>query len=191
MIARRHFLAGVGPALLLAAKSRTLDAQEAPTIRFVLDWKYEGEHAQFTVPITDGTYGRLGINVKLDRGNGSGDTVAKVAAGAYDMGLADTNTMVRFNANNPGNQLIAVAMVQDASASGVVGLRSKGIEKPPVSASTRRPRMQAASSFRSLRRSTTSISTRSSGTRSPASCATPCWLATRPMPSLPTSSPPS
>ena len=55
MIARRHFLAGVGPALLLAAKSRTLDAQEAPTIRFVLDWKYEGEHAQFTVPITDGT----------------------------------------------------------------------------------------------------------------------------------------
>ena len=29
MIARRHFLAGVGPALLLAAKSRTLDAQEA------------------------------------------------------------------------------------------------------------------------------------------------------------------
>ena len=130
MIARRHFLAGVGPALLLAARSRTLDAQEAPTIRFVLDWKYEGEHAQFTVPITDGTYGRLGINVKLDRGNGSGDTVAKVAAGAYDMGLADTNTMVRFNANNPGNQLIAVAMVQDASASGVVGLRSKGIEKP-------------------------------------------------------------
>ena len=78
----------------------------------------------------DGNRGRLGINVKLDRGNGSGDTVAKVAAGAYDMGLADTNTMVRFNANNPGNQLIAVAMVQDASASGVVGLRSKGIEKP-------------------------------------------------------------
>ncbi len=130
MIARRHFLAAVGPALLLAARSRTLHAQETTTIRFVLDWKYEGEHAQFTVPITDGTYRRLGIDVKLDRGNGSGDTVAKVAAGSYDMGLADTNTMVRFNANNPGSQLIAVAMVQDASASGVVALRSKGIEKP-------------------------------------------------------------
>jgi NitT/TauT family transport system substrate-binding protein len=130
MILRRHFLAGVAPALVLAASRRPLYAQEAPTIRFVLDWKYEGEHAQFTVPITDGTYKRLGINVNLDRGNGSGDTVAKVAAGAYDMGLADTNTMVRFNANNPGNQLIAVAMVQDASASGVVALRSKGIEKP-------------------------------------------------------------
>jgi NitT/TauT family transport system substrate-binding protein len=46
------------------------------------------------------------------------------------MGLADTYTMVRFNANNPGNRLISVAMVQDRSASGVVALRSKGIEKP-------------------------------------------------------------
>jgi NitT/TauT family transport system substrate-binding protein len=130
MIARRHFLAGVGSALVLAASGKDSRAQETPTIRFVLDWKYEGEHAQFTVPVTDGTYRRLGINVSLDRGNGSGDTVAKVAAGAYDMGLADTYTMVRFNANNPDNKLIAVAMVQDASASGVVALRSKGIDKP-------------------------------------------------------------
>ena len=130
MFARRHFLAGIGPALILAAKGGRVGAQEPPTIRFVLDWKYEGEHAQFTVPATDGTFRRLGINVTLDRGNGSGDTIAKVAAGAYDMGLADTYTMVRFNANNPDNRLISVAMVQDASASGVVALRSKGIHKP-------------------------------------------------------------
>ncbi len=135
MIARRRFIANAGPALLLAAGARVLRAQdlraqELPTIRVVLDWKYEGEHAQFTVPITDGTYRRLGINVKLDRGNGSGDTIVKVAAGAYDVGLADTYTMVRFNASNPGKQLISVAMVQDNSGSGVVALRSKGINKP-------------------------------------------------------------
>jgi NitT/TauT family transport system substrate-binding protein len=126
MFARRHFLAGA--ASVLAAGG--LRAQEAPAIRFVLDWKYEGEHAQFTIPAADGTFRRLGLNVTLDRGNGSGDTIAKVAAGAYDMGLADTYAMVRFNANNPGNRLISVAMVQDTSASGVVALRSKGIEKP-------------------------------------------------------------
>jgi NitT/TauT family transport system substrate-binding protein len=130
MIARRHFLAGAGPAFLLGAQSLAVQAQDLPTIRFVLDWKYEGEHAQFTVPATDGTYRRLGLNVTLDRGNGSGDTIAKVAAGAYDMGLADTYAMVRFNANNPGNRLLSVAMVQDVSASGVVALRSKGINKP-------------------------------------------------------------
>jgi NitT/TauT family transport system substrate-binding protein len=128
MIARRRFLAGFGPALLLAGGE--LKAQEAPAVRVVLDWKYEGEHAQFTVPVTDGTYGRLGLRVTLDRGNGSGDTVAKVASGAYDMGLADTYTMARFNANNPNNRLISVAMVQEASASGVIALRSKGINNP-------------------------------------------------------------
>jgi len=126
MIARRHFLAGAASVLAAGGAG----AQEAPTIRVVLDWKYEGEHAQFTIPATDGTFRRLGLHVTLDRGNGSDDTIAKVAAGAYDLGLADTYTMARFNANNPANRLISVAMVQDISASGVVALRSKGISKP-------------------------------------------------------------
>jgi len=130
MIARRQFLMTAGPALLSLASARRSMAQNLPTVRFVLDWKYEGEHAQFTVPLTDGTFRKLGINVTLDRGNGSGDTIAKVASGAYDMGLADTYTMARFNAANPNNQLISVCMVQDVSASGVVGLRSKGINNP-------------------------------------------------------------
>jgi NitT/TauT family transport system substrate-binding protein len=131
MIACRTFLASVGfAASVLAVSGAAVDAQESSPIRFVLDWKYEGEHAQFTVPVTDGTFRRLGLAVTLDRGSGSGDTVAKVAAGAYDMGLADTYTMVRFNASNPGSRLISVAMVQDASASGVVALRSKGINTP-------------------------------------------------------------
>ena len=80
MLARRQFLMGAAPALLLA--SHAAHAQDKPTIRFVLDWKWEGEHAQFTVPVTDGTFSKLGIYVKLDRGAGSGDTVAKVGSGA-------------------------------------------------------------------------------------------------------------
>ena len=194
MIARRHFLAGVGPALLLAAKGRTLGRRSAPTIRFVLDWKYEGEHAQFTVPATDGTYRRLGINVTLDRGNGSGDTIAKVAAGAYDMGLADTNTMVRFNANNPGNRLIVRCHgARRFRVRRRRRLRSKGINKPADLAG-KRIYAPAADAGRILfpifAASTTSISTRFNGTRSPASCATPCWRVARPMPSLRTPSPP-
>jgi NitT/TauT family transport system substrate-binding protein len=128
MIARRQFLMGAAPALLLA--SRTADAQDKPTIRFVLDWKWEGEHAQFTVPLTDDTFSKLGINVKVDRGAGSGDTVTKVGSGAYDMGLADTMTMVRFNAANPGRKLISVCVVQDSSATGVIALKARGITKP-------------------------------------------------------------
>jgi NitT/TauT family transport system substrate-binding protein len=130
MIASRRLFANFATALVLTASGAVAQAQDTPTLRVVLDWKYEGEHAQFTVPVTDGTYRKLGLNVRVDRGNGSGDTIAKVAAGAYDVGLADTYAMIRFNAANPNNQLISVAIVQDTSAVGVVGLRSKGINKP-------------------------------------------------------------
>jgi len=130
MIVSRRLFANLAIALVLGTGGAVAYAQDASTLRVVLDWKYEGEHAQFTVPVTDGTYRRLGLNIKVDRGNGSGDTIAKVAAGAYDVGLADTYAMVRFNANNPTTPLISVAVVQDTSAVGVVGLRSKGINKP-------------------------------------------------------------
>jgi len=40
MLARRQFLMGAAPALLLA--SRAADAQDKPTIRFVLDWEMGG-----------------------------------------------------------------------------------------------------------------------------------------------------
>lgn len=99
-------------------------------IRVVLDWKYEGEHAQFTVPIEDGFYKSRHLDVQLDRGAGSGDSVAKVGSGAYDMGYADLYAMVRFNAANPGHQLIAVAINQDKSAVGISTLASSNITKP-------------------------------------------------------------
>ncbi len=130
MVTRRDVLLAAGSGACAAALGTPLLAQTKPAVRFVLDWKYEGEHAQFTLPFTDGTFRSLGLDVSMDRGNGSGDTIAKVASGAYDMGLADTYAMVRFNAANPGNRLISVAMVQDASAVGIVALKSHGIEKP-------------------------------------------------------------
>ncbi len=108
--------------------SQTASAQT--NIRFVLDWKFEGQQSQFTAPAEDGTFKRLGLNVQIDRGQGSGDTVAKVASGAYDIGHADTYAMMRFNAANPKTPLISIAIVQDNSAVGIVAWRSKGISEP-------------------------------------------------------------
>lgn len=99
-------------------------------IRFVLDWKFEGQQSQFTVPFEDGTFKKYGLDVQMDRGAGSGDTVTKVGSGAYDMGYADLYAMVRFNANNPDHRLIAVAINQDTSAIGIATLANSGIKKP-------------------------------------------------------------
>jgi NitT/TauT family transport system substrate-binding protein len=104
---------------LIALSTTAMQAQTATNLRFVLDWAFQGQQAVFTMPIDDGTFRRLCLNVTVDRGVGSGDTVVKVASGAYDLGVADLYSMVRFNGQNPGQQLIAVMIVDDKSALGI------------------------------------------------------------------------
>jgi NitT/TauT family transport system substrate-binding protein len=120
------FLASAFSLNLLAAAP----ARAETSIRFIVDWSFQGQHAMFTIPVDDGTYAKMGLNVNVDRGAGSGDTVAKVASGAYDMGLADIYSMVRFNNENPGHKLIAVMIVDDKSALAVEVKASSPIKTP-------------------------------------------------------------
>ncbi|MEO7405192.1 MAG: ABC transporter substrate-binding protein, partial [Burkholderiales bacterium] len=99
-------------------------------VKFVLDWAFQGQQSVFTIPADDGTYAKRNLNVTVDRGAGSGDAVSKVAAGTYDLGLADLYTMMNHNANSPERKLIAVALVHDKSALSVVSMKSANIRKP-------------------------------------------------------------
>src|SRR5262245_1156012 len=125
----------IAPCLPLIASlafitTSTVAVQAQTNVRFVLDWAFQGQHAMFTMPIDDGTFARLGLNVTVDRGVGSGDTVVKVASGAYDLGIADLYSMVRFNGQKTGQPLIAVMMVDDKSALGVETLTTSTIKTP-------------------------------------------------------------
>src|SRR5262245_53834944 len=122
---RAGFLAG---AIGLMVLSGPAGAQEK--VRFVLDWAFQGQQAMFTVPVDDGTYQRHGLAVTVDRGVGSGDSVAKIASGAYDIALADLYSMVRFNGQNPDRPLIAVMLVHDKSALAVETKSNSGINAP-------------------------------------------------------------
>lgn len=117
-----------GTVLALTAAS-TANAQQK-NVRFILDWAFQGHQALFTIPVDDGTFPKLGLNVTVDRGVGSGDTVAKVASGAYDIGFADVYSMVRFNASNPSKKLIGVMMVHDKSGLSVASLKTSNLKSP-------------------------------------------------------------
>ena len=91
-------LSGLAAVIAFAVPAQ---AQQTKNIRFVLDWAFQGQQAPFILPVNDGTFARYHLNVTVDRGVGSGDTVSKVASGAYDIGQADLYSMVRFIGREP------------------------------------------------------------------------------------------
>ena len=82
-------------------------ATAAEQVKFILDWAFQGIHGLFTLADDNGHFAKEGLAVKIDRGYGSGDTITKVSAGTYDIGLADVNSLVAFNAKNPGNKVVS------------------------------------------------------------------------------------
>jgi NitT/TauT family transport system substrate-binding protein len=99
-------------------------------LRFTLDWTFQGPQAPFLVALYKGYFAAEGLNVTIDRGFGSADAVSKIAGGAYDLGFADINSMIEFNARNPDQALIAIAIVYDYAPFSIVTLKDRGIPDP-------------------------------------------------------------
>jgi NitT/TauT family transport system substrate-binding protein len=122
-------LAAIGAGLALAIASAGSAAAET-RVRFVLDWAVQGIHGMFTLAEDNGHFAKEGLAVKIDRGYGSGDAIAKVASGAYEFGLADIPTLVSFNAKNPKTKVIAVLAQYDKTETSIVALKKSGIAVP-------------------------------------------------------------
>jgi NitT/TauT family transport system substrate-binding protein len=106
------------------------DAAERTPVKFVMDWAFEGAQAIWTVAAESGCFQQSGLDVKIDRGFGSGDAVSKVASGAYDIGVSDFNTLIGYNGAHPNEKLIATFVISDLSPTSVVTLKRNHIGKP-------------------------------------------------------------
>lgn len=126
---KRRNLLGSGLALGLTAPY-SARAQATANVKFVVDFALQGNHSVFALGLDRGYYTREGLNVTMDRGYGSGDTIVKVASGAYDIGFADINAAVKFNALNPDKRVIAVYQGFDRTLSAVITLARSGIKQP-------------------------------------------------------------
>jgi NitT/TauT family transport system substrate-binding protein len=127
------FLAGCTPIALPGSAPQTAPgsaAEPARRVSFATDWTWQGVYAAYPVAQAAGYYADEGIDITIDRGFGSGDTIAKVAAGTYDFGIADLGVLIRFNAQNPDEALTAVAIMWDYSPLSILTLRGHDIETP-------------------------------------------------------------
>jgi NitT/TauT family transport system substrate-binding protein len=121
-LSRRTVLAGT--AAMVAAPAI---AQAPVNVRFTLDWRFEGPAALFVNGVDKGYFTAEGINLTVDVGNGSRESIPRVASNTYDMGFGDVNSLIRFRDENPTIDLKAVAMVYDRPPFSIVGRKSRGI----------------------------------------------------------------
>ena len=116
-------LAAVGAVLATAATAQT-------QVPFALDWKFEGPAAAYFAAIDNGHFAEEGLEVEVSAGTGSLDAIPKVATGAFPIGFADINSLIKFLDQNPGAPVTAVMMVYDKPPFAVVGRASQGVSTP-------------------------------------------------------------
>ena len=105
-------------------------AQKELPVRFALDWRFEGPAAPFFVAIDKGYYKQEAINVSIDPGSGSVEGINRVASGAYEVGFADINSLIKYRDNPRNLPVRAIMMVYDTPAFSIVSLKKNGIAKP-------------------------------------------------------------
>jgi len=99
-------------------------------VRFLHEWRFEGHVAPFLVALDKGYYQAEGLNVTVDPGTGSLDSINRVATRAYDMSISDINSLVRFRDNPVNPQVKAVMMVYDSPPFAILTLKKNNIRTP-------------------------------------------------------------
>ncbi len=126
----KHLALGAAFALSLTGFAFTNTAAAQTAVPFALDWKFEGPSAPYFVAIDKGYFKAEGLDVTVTAGQGSLDAIPKVATGAFPLGFADINSLVKFLDSNPGAPVTGVMMVYDKPPFAIVGRKSLGVTVP-------------------------------------------------------------
>ncbi|MBL4813096.1 MAG: ABC transporter substrate-binding protein [Rhodobacteraceae bacterium] len=115
---------------LAVAVSCALPVSAQTSMPFALDWKFEGPAAPYFVALDSGYFADAGLEVTISEGAGSLDAIPKVATGAFPIGFADINSLMRFLDQNPGAPVTAIMMIYDKPPFAIVGRHSLGVSTP-------------------------------------------------------------
>ncbi len=105
-------------------------AQADTPVRLTLDWVPQSTHGPSFVAQYQGYFKAEGLDVKIDPGKGSADAVRKVVAGTHDMGWADINAIIQYNAKNPDKQVKTVMMLYEQAPFSICVMAKSSIKTP-------------------------------------------------------------
>ncbi len=103
-------------------------SQANEKVTFSLNWVPYGLHYGIFAAEAQGYYREVGLDVDIQRGYGSGDTVKRTATGAADIGMADMASVIVGRGN--GLAVKQVATLLDRSADAIFYLKGAGIGTP-------------------------------------------------------------
>jgi NitT/TauT family transport system substrate-binding protein len=121
-----RFSSIVGALAVLAASSIMAQADDAVSLR--LNWYFGGLHVPFYYGKEKGFYKAEGIDLTINEGRGSANTVQVVAAGSDTFGLADSSSVIATAAK--GADVKSVMSLLNSTGFSVVSLASAGIKTP-------------------------------------------------------------
>lgn len=132
MAGRETFhIVGAGARRALAAAAAlvglTTPVLAADAVHLQLDWIPTGEHAAYFAGWEKGFWADEGIDITMSRGYGSGDTVAKLAGGAADFGVADIAAVMTARART-GAPVKTISAVYTHSPHSLFVLADSGIQ---------------------------------------------------------------
>jgi NitT/TauT family transport system substrate-binding protein len=125
LIQRIGFLATVAAAVYAAQP-----AHGQTSVKFSLDWKYEGTQAPLLEALDRGYFTAEGLRVTIDTAVSSYESIDRLALGTYDMAFGDINLLIKFRDQNPQNPVETVFMTYNKPPYAIIGRRSRGVSTP-------------------------------------------------------------
>lgn len=97
-------------ALAIASMATPVQAQTPDQVRLLLDWLPTGDYAAYYAGSEQGFFREAGIQLTIERGFGSSDTVTKIASGVAQFGIADIGSVMagRVRAQAPVRAIASI-----------------------------------------------------------------------------------